>query len=102
MGERKTRERIKLSFYWPRLRQSVQEYVSSCSSCQLRSRVRTTDLVPITPITRADVPFQVLYMDCIGPRDPPSAQGHKYYLCIFDNCTRWPAVAQVVDCQVCV
>ena len=31
-------------------------------------------------------------MDCIGPLDPPSAQGHKYYLCIVDNCTRWPSV----------
>jgi len=66
MGERKIRERIKLSLYWPRLRQSVQEYVSSCRSCKLRSRVRTTDRVPITPITRADVPFQVLYMIASG------------------------------------
>ena len=31
-------------------------------------------------------------MDCIGPLDPLSAQGHKYCLCIVENCTRWPAV----------
>ena len=31
-------------------------------------------------------------MDCIGPLDPPSAQGHKYCLCVVDNCTRWPSV----------
>ena len=92
MGERKTRERIRLSFYWPELRQSVHEYVASCSECQLRSRVMTKDRVPITPVTRADIPFQVLNMDCIGPLDPPSAQGHRYCLCIVDNCTRWPAV----------
>ena len=52
----------------------------------------TLDRVPITPITRVDVPFQVLNMDCIGPIDPPSAKGHKYCLCIVDNCTRWPVV----------
>jgi len=92
MGERKTRERIRLSFYWPRLRQSVREYVASCSDCQLRSHARTLDRVPITPVSRVDVPFQVLNMDCIGPLDPPSAQGHKYCLCIVDNCTRWPSV----------
>jgi len=50
------------------------------------------DRVPITPVTRANVPFQVLNMDCIGSLDPPSAQGHKYCLCIVDNCTRWPSV----------
>jgi len=31
-------------------------------------------------------------MDCIGPLEPPSAQGHKYCLCIVDSCTRWPSV----------
>jgi len=30
-------------------------------------------------------------MDCIGPLEPPSAQGHKYCLCIVDSCTRWPS-----------
>ena len=73
MGEKKTRERVRLSFYWPGLRQYVHDYVSSCTSCQLRSRPVTLDRVPITPITRADVPFQVMIMDCIGPIDPPSA-----------------------------
>ena len=92
LGERKTRERIRLSFYWPGLRKSVLCHVRSCCNCQLRSRPVTTDRVPITPITRADVPFQVMNMDCVGPLDPPSAQGHKYCLCIVDNCTRWPSV----------
>ena len=80
MGEKKTRERIRLFFYWPGLRQSV------------RSRPVTLDRVPITPITRADVPFQIMNMDCIGPIEPPSAQGHQYCLCVVDSCTRWPAV----------
>ena len=78
LGERKTRERIKLSFYWPTLKKSVRDYLMSCQDCQLRARKLTSDRVPITPITRDQVPFQTLSMDCIGPLDPPSAQGHKY------------------------
>jgi len=92
LGERKTRERIRLSLRWPGLRKSVLTHVRSCCECQLRSRPVTTDQVPITPITRADVPFQVMNMDCIGPLDTPSAQGHRYCLCVIDNCTRWPSV----------
>ena len=92
LGERKTAQRIKLSFYWPGLKKSVREYVMSCHDCQLRSRKLTTDRVPITPITKDQIPFQTLNMDCIGPLDPPSAQGHKYCLCIVDSCTRWPSV----------
>ena len=66
--------------------------LQSCAECQLRSRPLKSDRVPITPITRADLPFQVVNMDCIGPLDPPSPQGHKYCLCVVDSCTRWPAV----------
>jgi len=92
LGERKTCQRIKLSFYWPGLKKSVREYVMSCQDCQLRARRLATDRVTITPITKDQVPFQTLNMDCIGPLEPPSAQGHKYCLCIVDSCTRWPSV----------
>jgi len=92
LGERNTCQRIKLSFYWPGLKKSVREYVMSCRDCQLRARKLTTDRVPITPITKDQIPFQTLNMDCIGPLEPPSAQGHKYCLCIVDSCTRWPSV----------
>jgi len=92
LRERKTRKHIRLSFYWPGLRKSVLSRVQSCCSCQLQSRPVTMDRVPITPVIRVDVPFQVMNMDCIGPLDPPSAQGHKYCLCVVDNCTRWPSV----------
>ena len=92
LAERKTRERIRLSFYWPKMRQDIKQYVATCQDCQLRSRPKTIDRVPIAPITRVEVPFQVINMDCIGPIDPPSAQGHRYCLCIVDNCTRWPTV----------
>jgi len=92
LGKRKTRERIRLFFFWPELRKSVLDCVRQCPNCQLHSRPMTTDRVPITPVTRCDVPFQVLNMDCIGPLDPPSLLGHWYCLCVVDNCTRWPAV----------
>jgi len=45
----------------------VFDHVQSCCNCQLRSRTVTTDRVPSTPITRADVAFQSMNVDCIGP-----------------------------------
>jgi len=87
LGEKKMRERIRLSFFWPELHKSVVQHVRECCNCQLRSRPMTTDRVPITPVTRCDVPFQVLNMDCIGPIEPPSSMGHHYCLCVVDNCT---------------
>ena len=64
----------------------------SFTSCQHRRRKVATDRVPISPLPRAELPFQYITLDCIGPIDPPSSKGHKYCLFIVDSCTRWPAV----------
>jgi len=103
LAEKKTRERIRLSFYWPKLQKDVKQYINTCQECQLSSRPKTLDRVPIAPITQAEVPFQALNMDYIRPIDPPSAQGHRYCLCVVDSCTRWPTVCvEVVDGPSCV
>ena len=92
LAGRKTRDRIRLNFFWPNLKRDVYSYTSSCVPCQLRARARRKDHVPITPMVRPSVPFVVCHADVIGPIEPPSAQGHKWALCIIDDCTRWPAV----------
>ena len=95
MAYRKTKERIRLSFWWPKLSKVVADYCMSCTSWQQRRRKVATDCVPISPIPRAELPFQHIAMNCIGPIDPPSSKGLKYTkncLCIVYSCTRWPAV----------
>ena len=92
LGGHKTRERIRLNFFWPNLKQDVTSYINSCRPCQLRPRARRDDRVPITPIVRPTVPFVVCHADVIGPIEPPSAKGHKWALTVIDDCSRWPAV----------
>ena len=92
MAYRKTKERIRLSLWWPKLSKDVADYCMSCTSCQQRRHKVAIDRVPITPMPRAELPFQHITMDCIEPIDPPSSKSHKYCLCIVDSCTRWPAV----------
>ena len=92
LASRKTLERIRLNFFWPNTKTEVCSYTSSCVACQLRARARRKDHVPIMPMVRPTVPFVVCHADVIGPIEPPSAQGHKWALCIIDDCTRCPAV----------
>jgi len=93
LGVRKTMDRIRLSFWWIGIKAQVADYVATCSECQLKSRLRTTDRVPITPIPRAELPFQMMNMDCIGPIEPPGGpQKYRYCLCIQDSFSRWPSV----------
>src|SRR6218665_40187 len=89
LGEEKTRERIKLSFVWPKMRREIDKFCKSCERCQLKARNLVMDRVPITPIPREGTAFRRMAMDVVGPIEPTSAAGHKYCLCIVD---RWPAV----------
>ncbi|GFV74559.1 retrovirus-related Pol polyprotein from transposon opus [Trichonephila clavipes] len=89
MGPKKTLERIEYSLFWEGLRADMTEFCESCKECKINRSVRITDRSPITPVTRPELPFQVVNMDLIGPIDPPSSKGHKYILCLVDQHTRW-------------
>ena len=71
----KIKERTCLSFWWPKLSKDVAEYCMYCASCQQSRRKVATDRVSISPIPRAELPFQHITMDCIWPIDPPSSKG---------------------------
>ncbi|GFX57533.1 protein NYNRIN [Trichonephila clavipes] len=90
LGAHKTIQRIKFSFYWPGMVKEIKAYCSSCHGCQLRKVIRLVDKIPITPVSRPELPFQVVNVDLIGPVDPVSSQGHKYILCLMDQHSRWP------------
>ncbi|GFU81435.1 retrovirus-related Pol polyprotein from transposon opus [Trichonephila clavipes] len=90
LGAHKTFQRIKFSIYWPGMVKEIKAYCSSCHGCQLRKVIRLVDKIPITPVSRPELPFQVVNVDLIGPVDPVSSQGHKYLLCLMDQHSRWP------------
>uniref|UniRef100_A0A1S4M1F1 RNA-directed DNA polymerase n=1 Tax=Ixodes scapularis TaxID=6945 RepID=A0A1S4M1F1_IXOSC len=91
-GEQKTKVRVKTLFYSPGIAGDIQNHFQSCRECHLRAPIRAADRVPIAPLARPEVPFQTVFLDCIGPLEPPSSRGHKYALCVVDTCTRWPEV----------
>ncbi|GFX55062.1 retrovirus-related Pol polyprotein from transposon 412 [Trichonephila clavipes] len=54
LGESKTKQRIKYSFFWPKLKQDVRSFCQSCKTCQLRRGLTYRDRIPITPIVRPE------------------------------------------------
>lgn len=92
MRAQKTRERLRLHFFFPGMRKLVFQTLARCRECQLRASQKVSDNVPIKPIVRPTLPFMVAHADLIGPLDPVSSQGHAHALCIVDACTRWPTV----------
>ena len=58
---RRTRDRIRLSFYWPSLSQDVRNFCDRCEVCQKASRITVWDRTPITAIPHAQYAFQEFY-----------------------------------------
>ncbi|MFI5407124.1 MAG: hypothetical protein ACHQ1D_11525, partial [Nitrososphaerales archaeon] len=88
-GADKTLKRIEAYFFWPKMKNDIVTYTKGCSSCQKRARVTKLDRVPIKPVPHSVVAFEQVNIDLIGPIEPSSSRGHKYILCLIDNCTRW-------------
>ncbi|GFX77388.1 retrovirus-related Pol polyprotein from transposon 412 [Trichonephila clavipes] len=88
LGEQKTKQRIKYSFFWPSLKRDVKTYCEACKPCQLRRTLTYRDRIPIQPIVRPNNPFEVWSVDCIGPLEPRS-RGHSYIVFAIDLCSRW-------------
>ncbi|GBN38212.1 hypothetical protein AVEN_151503-1 [Araneus ventricosus] len=77
----------------------IKAFYQQCKDCQLRRRINRMDRVPITPVARPELPFQVVNIDIIGPIDLPSAKGHRYVLCLVDQHTRWAEAIKEFNCQ---
>jgi transposase InsO family protein len=90
MTFRKSRDRIRFSFYWPSLKADLLRHLQCCRDCQLRARITYRDRVSITPIPRAQTPFTHWVMDCFGPILGNQMAEYPYCLLSCCSATRFP------------
>ena len=67
LGYKRTKEKVRLNFFWPDMSKTIREYVDTCLACQKKARAVIKDRVPISIVPRDQVPFSHLYMDVVGP-----------------------------------
>ena len=75
MGEYKTLYRIKLRFFWPRLRSDVADWMKQCAHCLLttRWRRRGRELMFSWPVSS---PFAILHVDLWMPGHHTDSNGY--------------------------
>jgi hypothetical protein len=65
-GSKRTLELISLKYWWPKVRQSIEEYVRRCDKCQTR-KGKHEFRAPSGAVKAPSEPFQVTSMDITGP-----------------------------------
>ena len=84
-GVHKTVQRLKLSYYWPKMRHQVKAFISRCMFCLT---YKPKFQVPHWLKLPIGTPFEILAMDLFGPL-PMTPRKCEYVMVLVDHHTRW-------------
>jgi hypothetical protein len=86
-GIRATYQRVKKLFYWPGLKQDVQNYVTACPICQRSKHENCKYPGLLDPLPTPDMAWAHVTMDFI--EGLPKSQGKDVILVVVDKLTRY-------------
>ena len=87
-GLQKTRDRLFLKYFAPRISSQISQFIQNCQVCQQMQQPHTsTTTNPLTPLPIPDRPNVRVHMDLIGPLK--SRDGPKYILVTTDAYSKY-------------
>lgn len=99
LGMTRTLHRTQERFYWPRMRQSVEQYVAGCTQCQVHKSVTTAPAGLLQPVTPPSAPFEQVGIDLAGSF-PRSSKGNRWIVMCADYLTRYCETAALPSATV--
>ena len=91
MGINRTLSRIQTKYFWPRMKESVTEFIKKCLICAKR-KAHKRNIAPLQPIPAATFAWQRVAMDIVGPLEESYA-GNRYILTMTEFTSRYVEVA---------
>ncbi|CAF3954353.1 unnamed protein product, partial [Rotaria sp. Silwood1] len=80
--------KLRLRYWWPRMRHTIQQHVRACIPCQQYNISRQRPPGHLHPVPPTAVPFSIIGMDYCGPF-VTSSNDNKYVLVVTDLFTRF-------------
>jgi hypothetical protein len=93
-GTKRTVDPISLSYWWPSMWKSVEDYIRKCDSCQRRKEERVCGAVRENG--GAFIPFRSQSMDITGPY-LVTPRKNKYLLTFIDHFSKWVETYPISD-----
>ena len=87
LGLKKTLEKIRQKYYWPKLQNDVRQYVLGCEFCTKRKGENRINRAPMK-LVHASYPMERIAVDILGEL-PTTDKGNKYILVVADYFTKW-------------
>lgn len=87
LGQLKTYQRLSASYWWPKMAQDINEYVRSCTSCQMNKSINQKPNGVLNPIETQTKRWHAVTMDFTGPL-PTTKSGHNMLMVVVDKFTK--------------
>ena len=87
LGKDKTIEQVKRRFYWPGMDAEIQQYVTSCDSCQRNKPSQQATMGLLQPLPIPERPWQQVSLDLITQL-PKSKAGNDAIVVFVDKLTK--------------
>jgi transposase InsO family protein len=89
-GIKRTRDLLKLHYYWPNMNRDVEKYVRQCESCS-KLKVGKNPTAPLGELPETSYLFELTSLDICGPY-LETKRGNRYLLTFIDHFSRNPEV----------
>jgi transposase InsO family protein len=89
-GTKRTHDRLKPLYKWPRMAETIEKYIKTCEKCQKNKALRKTKM-PLVITPTASHPFDRVYLDVVGGKGslPTTTLGNRYILTFQDDLTKF-------------
>ncbi|RWS22621.1 integrase core domain protein-like protein, partial [Leptotrombidium deliense] len=95
LGFTKSYYKIKLKYFWPKMRHHIKHHILSCASCQTRKGICDRPAGNLQPIRPKNI-YETVGIDVLG-RFPKSHHGNRYVIVCTDYASRY---AETIACEV--
>lgn len=84
---KRTRDLMKLNYFWPNMDRDVEKYVRQCESCA-KFKGGRHPTAPLGELPETTSPFEMTSIDICGPY-PETKKGNRYLLTFIDHFSRY-------------
>ena len=97
MGQKRTWERARSSFWWPEMKRDVEAHINKCEACGINKRTKTPGRAPLQSTQIPDYMNGIIQIDFVGPFPSSGKHQFRYILHIQDILTRYILMVPTLD-----
>lgn len=95
-GLARTQNRINRFYWWPGMNKDIKDYIRACAVCE-KSKIHRHTKAPMQVTSVASRPFEKIFIDLVGPINPPSNSGNHYIFTCNCDLTKFGIAVPIPD-----